>query len=71
MGLLMSVWRGLIVRGSLSVVDDLGAARLYTTATGGALLGDWSVERLTGSLSVSQAFVAGSCLPLRDFKSRK
>lgn len=45
LGFSTSAWRSLIVRGALSVCNDLGAARLYTTSTGGALLGDWSVPR--------------------------
>eukprot|EP00435_Cladocopium_sp_Y103_P006841 s2617_g2.t1 len=40
------------VRGSLSVCNSLGQARLYTTQTGGALLGDWTAERPDLSASV-------------------
>ena len=30
------------IRGSLSVCNSQGVGRLYTTETGGALLGDWN-----------------------------
>eukprot|EP00971_Amphidinium_carterae_P135269 2680738-Amphidinium_carterae.3 len=41
-----------IVRGTLSVMNSAGVGRLYTSSTGGRLMGSWTFDDTTVTLSV-------------------